>query len=133
MFKETVDAWNRLVAFIKESPPILIITLALIYIGFMYIWFFKIAQEDCIRKLEAWVKMCKENNITRLEFVNKEGPNLVLDPQILNIYMNSIRESNLRFSAYRQLWKVSDTFSEENMEKCKEAVILNSDKEISKQ
>lgn len=133
MFKETVDAWNRLVTFIKESPPILIITLALIYIGFMYIWFFKIAQEDCIRKLEAWVKMCKENNITRLEFVNKEGPNLVLDPQILNIYMNSIKESNLRLKAYRQLWKVSDTFSEENMEKCKEAVILNSDKEISKQ
>ena len=124
MFKETIDAWNRLVIFIKESPPILIITLALIYIGFMYIWFFKIAQEDCIRKLEAWVKMCKENNITRLEFVNKEGPNLVLDPQILNIYMNSIKESNLRFKVYRQLLKVSNIFSEENMEKCKKDLIL---------
>lgn len=133
MFKETVDAWNRLVIFVKESPPILIIALILIYIGFMYIWFFKIAQEDCIRKLEAWVKMCEENNITRLEFVNTEGPNLVLDPQILNIYVNSIKESNLRFRAYRQLWKVSDTFSEENMEKCKEAIIINIDKEISKQ
>lgn len=133
MFKETVDAWNRLVTFLKESPPILIIALALIYIGFMYIWFFKIAQEDCIRKLESWVKMCEENNITRLEFVNKEGPNLVLDPQILNMYVGSIKESNLRFRAYKQLWKVSDTFSEENMEKCKEAVIINSDKEISKQ
>ena len=133
MFRETVDAWNRLVTFLKESPPILIVTLTLLYIGFMYIWFFKIAQEDCIRKLEAWVRMCEENNITRLEFVNKEGPNLVLDLRVLNIYMNSIKESSLRFRAYRQLWKVSDIFSEENMEKCKEAVIINSDKEIPKQ
>ena len=124
MFKETIDAWNRLVTFIKESPPILIITLALIYIGFMYIWFFKIAQEDCIRKMEAWIRMCEENNITRLEFVNKEGPNLVLDPRILYLYMNSIKESNLRFKVYRQLLKVSNIFSEENMEKCKKDLIL---------
>lgn len=129
MFEETVVAWNELVTFVKKSHPALIAIIIVAYIGSMYLWFFKIVQEDCIRKLEAWIKMCEEYGITKLEFVNTGSPNLVLDPQILNLYIGSIKESNLRFKACRQLWKVSDIFSEKNMEKCKEAVILKTDKE----
>lgn len=133
MFDETIEAWKELVATVKYTHPALLIALLIVYLGFMYLWFFKIVQEDCIRKLGAWIKMCEENSITRLEFVGTEGPNLVLDPQVLNVYINSIRESNLKLRAYKQLWKVSSIFSEENMEKCKEAVILGADREISKQ